>query len=70
MKLKPTEIEDVEMPEVSYGECQTESHRPIIIAELANGFCMECWDRGRGAPKSSHHMRKNKRGYHQRLGKE
>ena len=68
MKPQLNEIEDMEMPEISYGECKNRVHRPIVMAELANGFCIVCWDKGKGTVVSPNHMRKNKRGFHKRLG--
>ena len=34
------------MPDISWGVCKMRKHRPAVITDLANGYCMACWDNG------------------------
>ena len=38
-------IERQLLPDVSYGECLTKHTPYIVVGELANGYCVECWDK-------------------------
>ena len=36
----------INMPDVSWGACKMRKHIPVVITDLANGYCMACWDSG------------------------
>lgn len=41
-------ITGIELPDESFGTCKGIRHRGRAPTELANGYCMECWDKGQG----------------------
>ena len=45
-------LKKISMPEESYGVCKKISHQPIVIAELANGYSIDCWDKSLGGQTS------------------
>ena len=38
--------EPVSMPIVGVGECKNSRRCRNIVADLANGYCVQCWDKG------------------------
>ena len=41
-------LKKIVMPKESYGICKKRSHKPVVLAELANGYCIDCWDKSLG----------------------
>ena len=39
-------IEKVRLPSASVGECANSKHCRNFVTDLANGYCVKCWDRG------------------------
>ena len=37
----------IEMPEVSVGVCKNSRNCKAYATDLANGWCVNCWDKGK-----------------------
>ena len=55
---------EIRMPKISWGACKTKMHKGTVVCDLANGYCMLCWDNGCGVlrPHFSYKKRKTQKG--------